>query len=336
MRIISYLFFGAILFALFFSSFEIYKSYVAQNFLISDLNRGKLDEDENREFLKKQQYDFPNISATTMPLKAMLSQYYFSDGDYKKAFTLLDESKGYNKYLKFTEAKYADYFFALGQNDSAIFYSKNAFYKIPNNFYHFTLVMKALAAEKNIDELIKAFEIVKDNPNLEFWRVFLATMVQFSGEYEIERYTKKARLLFPENKQISYLIDLNIYGTDKFSNILEKTKEAESLMRKSNYLEAINSFLKVDISYLLNNENINLNIAKCYLNIKDYNSAGSFIDTVIKLNSNSGEGFFLKAVVAQNIGETNELSCDLLNRAINLNYRPAKKLLIDYKCYNKP
>lgn len=100
---------------------------------------------------------YPNLSVTTIPLNAFKAFYYFKYQDYDKALQILDESINHNPHIFYVENVKARIFAARGQMDSAIFYSKKAFYGWPKNIDHFKFYTDLLSKKGDTTEILNAF-----------------------------------------------------------------------------------------------------------------------------------------------------------------------------------
>ncbi len=308
-----------------YSRFTIYKSYVIQKGLLTDFNTGSeqvtLSNIEESSF----NYNFPNLGATGLPVKSMVSKYYFKEGDFKMAFKLLDSSRNESPYSKINEAYYADYFFQLGINDSAVYYSKIAFEKIPNNQMHFRLYLKAIATEGDIKGIIKAFERIKDNGNDNLWIDFFGAMYQFREEYDMTSYIEEARNHFSNQKnmnseKISYLCNIIEYGEKEFTLITEKINKADLYFNERKYDEAIKLYTSVLESSLDNNFDLTYNIGICFYSLKNFEEALNYFDKSIVLKPNSSKAFFFNALTKNELNFEKHIICNLILKAENLGY----------------
>ena len=323
-RILSILIFSFLLLIV-YSRFTIYKSYVIQKGLLTDFNTGsKLVTLSNIEssFIN---YNFPNLGATGLPVKTQVSRYYFKEGDFKMAFKLLDSSRNESPYSRFNEAQYADYYFQLGKNDSAVYYSKIAFEGIPNNLLHFRLYLKSLASEGDIKGIIKAFERIKDNEIYYFWESFLGAMYQFREEYDMTSYIEETRNLFSNQKNINtesifYLCNIIEYGEKEFTLITEKINKADLYFNEKKYDEAIKLYTSILESSLENNFDLTYNIGICFFSLKNFKEALNYFDKSIVLKPNSSKAFFFNALTKNELNFEKQIICNLILKAENLGY----------------
>ena len=114
-----------------FISFRVYDSLKYQMVLLSDFNSNKYD--AKIEELEAMNMKIPNVTVTTIPLNSLKARYYLNQKKYDKALTALNSSKNANPFLYFTENLKSMIFQKLGNIDSAYYYSKKAFFGLPNN-----------------------------------------------------------------------------------------------------------------------------------------------------------------------------------------------------------
>ena len=92
--------------------------------------------------------DFPNLTETAMPIKAMKARYFYLNNQKEKAhqYALLGAKD--NPQIFFGESLKAQFFTSEKQIDSAYYYSKLAFENLPNNMPHYNLYMNSLVPER--------------------------------------------------------------------------------------------------------------------------------------------------------------------------------------------
>ena len=103
----------------------------------------------------------PNVSITTLPIKAMLAPYIIRENP-NKAYKLLTEASDRNPYIYYSEYLLGVYFLQSKNYDSALHYSKKAFYNWPKNLEHYKLLNKVLEAEKDTVEILKAYSYINE------------------------------------------------------------------------------------------------------------------------------------------------------------------------------
>lgn len=215
------------------SNYVGYKSIVQQRKLLIDLNtnNAKLDLTEVLGY----NYNYPNITITAIPIKALISRYFLSINEYKNALQFLHQSIKHNPYLMFSEALISDVYIRMSEMDSAYYYAKKAFTKLPNNSRHFGLYVKSASALNKHEELKEAFSVVKNNGDVQNWQLYSAYLYNNKDnkvvEDQINGFFKEASIIYPKNskiKMVKKFIDIgeeSIRESIKFSDFAKKQFE---------------------------------------------------------------------------------------------------------------
>ena len=74
-----------------------------QFILYEDIRKGIYEESSAAKF-NVVNFDFPNLSLTSIPVKSMAAKYYFLGGQFNKALEYLEESDRVNPYLMYSES----------------------------------------------------------------------------------------------------------------------------------------------------------------------------------------------------------------------------------------
>ena len=215
-----------------------FQSLTQQGRLLYEFNNAKynltlaeLDEIED---------DFPNLTETAMPIKAMKARYFYLNNQKEKAhqYALLGAKD--NPQIFFGESLKAQFFASEQQIDSAYYYSKLAFENLPNNMPHYNLYMNSLVARKDVVEMNKSFETVRalagDTPLI--WTIYLRSLANVTGLGDTMTMSKAAEAfkLFPQDDTIFSLYRILTYGQ-------QRVVQAEQL-----YKQGIESYNAKDFS----------------------------------------------------------------------------------------
>ncbi len=215
-----------------------FQSLTQQGRLLYEFNNAKynltlaeLDEIED---------DFPNLTETAMPIKAMKARYFYLNNQKEKAhqYALLGAKD--NPQIFFGESLKAQFFASEQQIDSAYYYSKLAFENLPNNMPHYNLYMNSLVARKDVVEMNKSFETVRalagDTPLI--WTIYLRSLANVTGLGDTMTMSKAAEAfkLFPQDDSIFSLYRILTYGQ-------QRVVQAEQL-----YKQGIESYNAKDFS----------------------------------------------------------------------------------------
>ena len=124
-----------------FIAYRTYKSFVQARTFTLHFNTRNF-QDVTQEFIDELIVDIPNISATTIPIKAVKAMYLTkkdnpSAEDLYNAKILLNNAINDNPFIKIPEAELSKIYFVEQKSDSAIYYGKIAFEGISKNPIHF-------------------------------------------------------------------------------------------------------------------------------------------------------------------------------------------------------
>ena len=204
-----------------------YQSLTQQGRLLYEFNSGtynltlaELDQIED---------DFPNLTETAMPIKAMKARYFYNNNQKEKAhqYALLGSKD--NPQIFFGENLKAQFFVAENQIDSAYYYSKLAFENLPNNMPHYNLYMNSLITKKDVVEINKSFEIVRalGGDTIILWTIYLRSLANVTGLGDTMTMSRAAEAfkLFPQDDTIFQLYRVLTYGQ-------QRVVQAEQLYRQ--------------------------------------------------------------------------------------------------------
>ena len=106
-------------------------------------------------------------------MESIKARYYLYYKRYDRAIPMLKRGIAANPYLLFSENLLAQAYLEKGMIDSAFYFSKKAFYGLPNNALHAANLAKVLSATKDTMELNKAFNKLSGRSNPVIWRNFI-------------------------------------------------------------------------------------------------------------------------------------------------------------------
>ena len=191
-----------------FSSYKLYDSSRFQAFMMADFNNGKYNT-PYEIYGEKLDDNYPNISLTALPIKFLKARYFLQTDSLDQAKRLLFESIKANPYIKGPETLLSQLYFKEEKYDSALAYSKDAFYTLPDVNAHRHSYFNVLNHLKDSIELENAFEMIKDYSNVEHWFEYFVTRYQIAGKNDrkvlsrIEEFKQK----FP-NENLKRVLDV--------------------------------------------------------------------------------------------------------------------------------
>ena len=103
-----FLFLVIILLGSIFINFKVNHSYIYQTVLLDEFNNSQLN--ATIDFIEKIDHDFPNTSATTLPMSLLKARYYFKNLKPIKGLNLLHRSLKSIPYLGVSEFELSKYY----------------------------------------------------------------------------------------------------------------------------------------------------------------------------------------------------------------------------------
>ena len=221
-----------------------YQSLTQQGRLLYEFNNGtfnltlaEIDQIED---------DFPNLTETAMPIKAMKARYFYINNQKDKAheYALLGSKD--NPQIFFGENLKAQFFASEQQIDSAYYYSKLAFENLPNNMPHYNLYMNSLVARKDVAGMNKTFETVRaiGGDTTILWSIYLRSLgsVNPLGDTTTMSKAAEAFKLFPQDDIIFSLYRVLTYGQQRVVQAEQLYKQGTELYNARDFIAAFNSF----------------------------------------------------------------------------------------------
>jgi tetratricopeptide (TPR) repeat protein len=283
-----------------FSSIKLYDSSRFQAFMMADFNSGKYNT-PYEVYAEKLDDNYPNISLTALPIKFLKARYFLETDSLDQAKKLLFESIKANPYIKGPETLLSQLYFKEEKYDSALAYSKDAFYTLPDVNAHRHSYFNVLNHLKDSTELENAFEMVKDFSNSEHWYEYFVTRYQIVGKNDakvlsrIEEFKQK----FPDEAS-EKIIDMENFvtlGGLDYTNSYLIAKQARNEFANKNYSKSIELY---ESAILLNDTEYTFyeNAGIAYSLIKDFENAVIKYDEVIyRHKSTNGKSEYLKGLV---------------------------------------
>lgn len=186
--------------------------------------------------------DFPNLTETAMPIKAMKARYFYNNGKKEEAISLLHQSMKDNPYIRFPENLLAQFYLNDQKIDSAYHYSKIAFENLPNNMPHYDTYMKSLVLKKDLNSIDSAFERVRalagDTETI--WMIYLRSLAQtrsLGDPFAMQRASEGYNL-FPQSNNVYFLYRVLTYGQINITKADQLSKEAEALYLEQKFDQA--------------------------------------------------------------------------------------------------
>ena len=304
-----------------YASFKKLNSSTYQAILLYDFNNGtKIFNLEDQE---KFDDNFPNITATALPIKYLKARYYIQIDSIEHGKKLLYESIKINPYIAAPQALLADIYLAEKEIDSALLYSKEAFYRISDNNRHRDVYFRTLKEINDSIALDLAFAEIKYKNSEDHWYDYILT------RNDINQKPSKSLINLIEEMQINFpkadTIKMNSIkrfieiGSDRYTSALVNSELAKIEFEKNNYSEAANLYelaISLDDKQYVYFENA----AISYDNLKNFSKAEEYFNKVIyEFETTDGKSEFFKGLM---LIKNNNLTsgCDYLEKSAKKNY----------------
>jgi tetratricopeptide (TPR) repeat protein len=231
-------------------------------------------------------HDFPNLTETAMPIKAMKARYYYLQGNKEEAFKMIDQGIKDNPQIYFGENLKAQYLLQENQIDSAYVYAKRAFEGLPNNMPHFDIYMRTLVLKKDYLGINAAFNLVHPlaGETKTVWLIYIRSLAQTRslGDAFAMEQAAKAYALFPEDENIFLLYRILTYGQGRIAQAEQIYTQANEAYTARNFEQAAQLFKQAfDLDSL--NPIYGLNAGLAFYEGKQYDEAIRYFDLSIAL-----------------------------------------------------
>jgi tetratricopeptide (TPR) repeat protein len=220
---------------------ETFESLKIQKFVMGEVNSDPKMATIDVEKLP----DIPNLSSSTLPMKAMLSRYYIRDKRWVDALRALDESEKDNPFLHYNDFLRTSIYAAQNKMDSAHIFAKRAFNAWPRASSYYKNMIFTSAKLKDTNEIKRALQVSLDvnNDNAVTWNQYLL------GMFEVKRGTDKALLAqlnqtlkkFPADTAILNSTRALLMGGN--TNLQSLTAKGNSLFVKGKYAQAAKAYI---------------------------------------------------------------------------------------------
>jgi O-antigen ligase len=265
-----------------------YDSLKIQKFVMGEVNADPVMKTEDVEKLPS----IPNMSSSTLPLKAMIARYYIRDKKYDEALALLKESDNVNPYLYYNDFLRTAIYAAKNDFDSALYSGKRAFYNWPNATSYYKNLIFAASKKKDSTEIKKAFNLIVDHFNTPFtWNNYLLGMYEVKGSADanLNNMLDSAIKMFPNDlatfSQTKGLFSRTLKDANN-KNVNDYTTEGLQAFQKGQYVKAASSYasaFKLDPTNYTHAENVGI----CYYTAQKFADAIDYFKKSIAVGSST-------------------------------------------------
>jgi O-antigen ligase len=184
-----------------FIGYQVYESFTIQKRVMGEINSNPTYSIDSVEMMP----NIPNLSTSTLPIKALKARYYLSNKQYPEAIKLLRESYNDNPYLHYNDFLLTSVYANQGKFDSTLKYAKIAFYNWPRASSYYKNMVFAAVNSKDTAELNNAFKT-----SIEFSNSALTYSEYIKGRFrmpgysiiELNKLVDKALTLFPNDEEL--------------------------------------------------------------------------------------------------------------------------------------
>ena len=221
-----------------------FNSLQKQGLLLYEFNNAQYN--MTRQQLDEISHEFPNLTETAMPIKAMKARYYYLQGEKEAAHEMALKGAKDNPQIYFGENLKSLFFFQEGNIDSAYVYAKKAFEGLPNNMPHYDMYIKTLVAKKDYQGIDATFERVRalaGNTNV-VWTIYIRALAQTRslGDPQAMDKAAEAYALYPTDETIFTLYRILTYGQQRMVQAEQLSQQATKFYNEQNYLESAKIF----------------------------------------------------------------------------------------------
>ena len=305
-----------------FGSYKKLASSKYQALLLYDFNNNTRS--FNLEDFKNLDLNFPNISSTTLPIKYLKSRYYLKIDSVEAAKKLIYESIKDNPYIYAPEFLLCQIYFSQNKLDSALYYSKRAFYGITNNNRHRDTYFNVLQELKDSISLDSAFmKIRKIKGGVHHWVDYILTRNEINTKPDVKllNLIEELAVTYPNQDTITLnslkrAVEL---GFTRYTSALYISEQGNVEFERENYSEAVNFFESAiysdDQQYLFFE-----NAAISYYNLENYSKAEEYFNKVIyDFQTKDGKSEFFKGLMLIK-NSNDQLGCEYLEASAKKNY----------------
>jgi len=302
-------------------NYQVYQSMKVQKYVMGEIDADpKMALDDVKDAFPH----FPNLSTSTLPIKALVARYYYRDKMYEESLRLLRECEKDNPYLYYTDFIKTAVFASQQQFDSVSFYAKRAFYNWPRATSYYKNVIFASARKKDTAEINKAFKTyIKYRNEPEGWNQYLLGRLELIGpadKLSLKLLDSTAKL-FP-NDTTTFTRVRGLFANagapvaPASNDYLTKGVQA---FQKGQYTVAAQLYLKaaeVDPNNYTNYENVGI----CYYSAKQFDKAIPYFEKASHFaTANTGKSEFYVAMCLISVGKKDQ-ACGYLQAAKQKHY----------------
>ena len=308
-----------------FISHKVYGSLKDQMYLLRDFNSNQYVTKIPQ--LEAMEMEMPNVTVTTIPLKSVKARYYLNNKQYDKALEVLNQGNKANPYLFYSENMKSKIFQEKGNIDSAFYYSKKAFFGLPNNSLHVANYVKLAMLKKDKEAIELAINQLHESTSETNWQNIITAGIDIVGseDKKLMDLTDRAVKLFPQNINFLILRKLAYTSPEKLKIGEKLAEQASNLYNKGDYKQANFLYFKA-IDLVPMEYTYYENAATCFYQLKEYGNSLLYSSKVInEFNPGNGKSEYIHGISKIALGDRNE-ACKYLAKALKFGYNEAQEI----------
>ncbi len=316
---------------------QVYESLKVQKYVMGEIDADpKMALDEVKSAFPM----FPNLSTSTLPIKALVARYYFRDKMYDESMRLLNESENVNPALHYNDFIRTAIYAAKQNYDSTAYYAYRAFYNWPRATSYYKNALFAAAKKKDTVEINKVYNVYKKyRDGGEAVNQYLMAMYEVKGgaDKNMINILDSAFVHFPKDTAALYnarnLLSRGVLGNQNNGQAVGMSNqfaiEGGKMFAKGKYNQAANMYIKAS-ALEPNNYTHYENVAICYYTNKNFEKSISYFDKAVSIaGNNTGKSEFFKAMSLVAMGKNSD-ACGPLQAAKKKNYPDIDKFIALY------
>jgi O-antigen ligase len=316
---------------------QVYESLKVQKYVMGEIDADpKMALDEVKSAFPM----FPNLSTSTLPIKALVARYYFRDKMYDESMRLLNESENVNPALHYNDFIRTAIYAAKQNYDSTAYYAYRAFYNWPRATSYYKNALFAAAKKKDTVEINKVYNVYKKyRDGGEAVNQYLMAMYEVKGgaDKNMMNILDSAYVHFPKDTvpllNAKNLLSRGVLGGQGSGQAVGMSNqfaiEGGKMFAKGKYTQAANMYIKASNAEP-NNYTHYENAAICYYTNKNFEKSIPYFDKAASFsNNNTGKSEFFKAMSLVSMGKNSD-ACGPLQAAKKKNYPDIDKFIALY------
>lgn len=294
-------------------SFKVFNSFVEQRFLILTVSGDYTDYSLKK--VSDISSDIPNITALTTPIDALKAALFLRK-DSLEVLPLIDNAIKVNPYMAYGELLKSSYYIEKDLIDSAYYYSKLAYNKLPKQLNHYNHYLNMIQFKKDtlaLEEIFKDLDETKSSIKYEKYLQVAGKIKQNIGLSERE-ILNKLSIKNPNSSFNNVFNVLGEIGRENIKNGVLFATLAEKEFLSKNYERAADLFQKA-LSYNPLEKAYHENAANALTKIDRNQEAIEVLEKMIEdLDPVNGKAEYLLGIIYLD-EKQKELGCNYLKIA---------------------